>query len=115
MNIKKIIKEYHDKGWHEAIITLIDVFNPVEARHLIMKATAMQLSDNCAHSLKNIEAVYLKAIEIDPDYIDTYYELGFFYQNVMDDTKLAEKMFWIGKQKLKEFNKYYKRLERKIT
>lgn len=113
-SIKELLKKYHEDKQYSVIIDLVNVLNPVEASHLIAKATAMQLSDDTEHSLKDIEKVYLKAIKIDPDHIDTYYELGFFYQNVLDDTKLAEKMFWIGKQKLKELNNYYKSLERKI-
>ncbi|MDR2441235.1 MAG: tetratricopeptide repeat protein [Planctomycetaceae bacterium] len=61
------------------------------------RAILLLLIDN-EYSFEYIEQLYLKAIELNPNYADAHYELGKFYDVVMDDSQKSIKYLTIARQ-----------------
>lgn len=59
---------------------------------LTVKGRCLMLGSKCVR-LSVIEKTFLKAISIDPNYVDAMIELAWFYQNVMDSPCRAKKWF----------------------
>ena len=59
-----------------------------------MRGSLIQLSpENCPHSLHDALASYKRAIEVDPRFADAWEEIGYFYDNVLDDEAAAQPYF----------------------
>ena len=76
---------------------IIDVINSdkclaVNPIGLTIKGRCLQLCSRGA-SLKEIENCFIKAISLDPNYVDAMIELGWFYCNVKDSPDKAKYWF----------------------
>jgi Flp pilus assembly protein TadD len=75
-----------DLGLIEAALTKY----PNSAELWILRGDLIQLSDHDGvYSLKDAEASYLKAIDLEPANPEGFQSLGFFYDAVLDDPKRA--------------------------
>jgi tetratricopeptide (TPR) repeat protein len=63
----------------------------------LKRADLLYLIDN-EYSLEYHEQLYLKAIELDPNYADALYELGKFYDNIMSDSQKSIKYLTIARR-----------------
>lgn len=59
----------------------------------LLKGICIQLSENLKFDLNEAEVSFKKAIELDSKNVDAKMELGWFYFNVLDDSKKADKQF----------------------
>ena len=67
---------------------------PDSPRLWCMRGNLIQLgTEECPHSLEDALNCYLRAVEIDPDFVEGYEDAGYFYFNIMDDPKAARPFF----------------------
>ena len=59
----------------------------------LLKGICIQLSENLKFNLNEAEYSFKKAIELDSNNIEAKIELGWFYFNVLDQSKEADKEF----------------------
>ena len=59
----------------------------------LLKGICIQLSENLKFDLNEAEYSFKKAIELDSNNIEAKMELGWFYFNVLDESKKADKEF----------------------
>ncbi|MBN8570791.1 MAG: hypothetical protein J0M18_14280 [Ignavibacteria bacterium] len=94
-NFKSELKDLYNEGKYDEVISLIDSTDPryIDSELLVLKGDSIQLSENNPYELTDIEDLYKQAIYFDPNYLDAYMELGFFYYNVLDKEKEAKNIF----------------------
>ena len=59
----------------------------------LLKGICIQLSENLEFDLNETEVSFKKAIELDSNNIEAKMELGWFYFNVLDESKKADRQF----------------------
>jgi tetratricopeptide (TPR) repeat protein len=67
---------------------------PQSPRLWYMRGDLIQLGpERCPHSLDDALFSYQQAIEIDPLFVAAWEEIGYFYDNVLDDEATAQPYF----------------------
>lgn len=94
MIILQIKEEIKRKKFDEAL-TLIEQIpeNFMTSEIYVLKGICIQLSENLKYDLKEAENSFRKAIELDFNNIDAKMELGWFYFNVLNDSREADHIF----------------------
>lgn len=94
-NFKSELRELYNQGKFDEVISLIDSTDPryLDSELLVLKGDSIQLSENNSYELNDVENIYKQAIYFDPNYVDAYMELGYFYYNVLDKEKEAKNIF----------------------
>ena len=67
---------------------------PRSAQLWCMRGSLIQLGgEDCPHSLDDALASYKQATAIDPQFAEAWQEIGYFYDNVLDDEATAQQYF----------------------
>jgi hypothetical protein len=115
--IKKIKEENNPEKLIQFFLRISNSYFPSSI--MLDKAKAIQLAECGDYTLDDAKNIIELILEIEPDYIPAYIEMGYFYDTVLDDPHAAVDIFNNGirkvQQLLKELNLGKKQALNSIT
>ena len=71
---------------------------------LVRKGMLLQMDDDPRGELSEVEESFRKALDIDPDYVEAYIELGYYYYAVLDNAASGRDFFLKAADLLRKLN-----------